>query len=157
MRVAAFVLLLLAALGYAACRGGGPERAMVGISSAMVISDLVLHLFVPPGYASLDFGHFVIDGFGVFSTLVLALTAHRFWPILAAALHILPMMAHFSRAWDLAMHPAAYMILQVSWSWLVPPLLILGTWRHQQRVRRNGSDPSWRSSSRRSPRIEVNN
>lgn len=149
MRVAAFFLLLAVALGYAAWRGGGPEKVMAGIATGMVMSDPLLHHFVPPGYASLDIGHLVIDGFGAASTLVLALVAYRFWPMVAAALHILPMMAHVSRASDLAMHPAAYMIMQVAWSWLVPPLLILATWCHQHRLRESGSDPSWRISSQR--------
>lgn len=149
MRVVTFFLLLSVALGYAVLRGGGPERVMAGIATGMVISDPLLHHFMPLGYASLDVGHLVIDGFGVASTLTLALVAYRFWPMIAAALHILPMMAHASRATDLAMHPAAYMIMQVAWSWLVPPLLIFATWRHQRRLRENGRDPAWRYSSRR--------
>ena len=157
MRVAAFFLLLLVALGYAARRGGGPERVMAGVAIVMVASDPILHRFVPLGYASLDFGHLVIDGFGTTSTLVLGLIAHRFWPMIAAALHLLPLMAHLSRASDLSMHPAAYMIMQVAWSWLVPPLLIFATWRHQQRLQQNGSDPSWRNSSRSSPLSKASN
>ncbi|OWR01244.1 hypothetical protein [Sphingopyxis witflariensis] len=156
MRVAGFFLFLSVALGYAAWRGGGPERAMAGIATVMVISDPILHRFVPPGYASIDFGHLVIDGFGAVSTLTLALVAYRFWPMIAAALHILPMMAHASRASDLLMHPAAYMIMQVAWSWLVPPVLILATWRHQRRLRQNGNDPSWRNASPRLPSSDAN-
>src|SRR3546814_20714076 len=114
MRVVTFFLLLSVALGYAAWRGGGPERVMAGIATGMVISDPLLHHFTPLGYASLDVGHLVIDGFGAASTLTLALVAYRFWPMIAAALHILPMMAHASRATDLAMPPAAYTILPVA-------------------------------------------
>lgn len=147
MRVAAFILILLVALGYAARRGGGPERAMAAIAAVMVLSDQMLHLAMPPRYAGLDLGHLVIDLFGAASTMMLALLAYRFWPMMAAALHILPLLAHLSRAVDLALHPAAYMIMQVATSWLVPPLLILATWFHQRRLRRYGSDPSWFISS----------
>src|SRR3546814_3633906 len=124
---------------------------MAWVAIWMVVSDQIINRMVPLGYALLDFCHIVIDGFGATSTLVLALIAHRFWTMIAAALHLLTLMAHLSRASDLSMHPAAYMIMQVAWSWLVPPFLIFATWRHQQRLQQNGSDPSWRNSSRSSP------
>ena len=149
MRVAIFALFLLAALGYAAWRGGGPERVMAGIAATMVGSDLLLHQFVAPEYAVLDFGHLLIDGFGASATLLLALFAYRFWPMIAAVLHILPLLAHSSRALNLAMEPAAYMVMQVAASWAVPPLLLFATWRHQRRLRTNASYPSWHSSSQR--------
>lgn len=149
MRVAAFILLLLLALGYALRRGGGPERAMAAIAAIMVLADQALHLLIPPHYTGLDVGHLAIDLFGATSTMVLALTAYRFWPMIAAALHILPLLAHLSRYLDIALHPAAYMIMQVASSWLVPPLLVIATWRHQRRIRPSGSEPSWRGSLRR--------
>lgn len=149
MRVAIFVLLLIGALGYAAWRGGAPERAMAGISITLVLLDLILHHFVPPEYAALDAGHLAIDIFGATATLLLALAAHRFWPIIVTVLHMLPLLGHLSRAVDLSMHPAAYMIMQVASSWLVPPLLVVATWRHQRRLHTNGSDPSWHNFSSR--------
>lgn len=152
MRVAAFILILLVALGYALRRGGGPERAMAAIAALMVLSDQMLHLLVPAEYASLDVGHLSIDIFGASSTMLLALISYRFWPMIAAALHILPLLAHLSRYFDIELHPAAYMIMQVASSWLVPPLLIAATWQHQKRVRRSGNDPSWRGSLRSSNR-----
>lgn len=149
MRVAIFLLLLLIALGYAARKGGGPERWMAGILLLMLLADQALHLMVPARYGAVDLGHFTIDIFGAMATGLLALVAHRFWPMVAAVLQLLPLLAHFSRFVNLEMHPAAYMTMQVSASWLLPPLLVLATWRHQQRLRRRGSDQSWQSLSRR--------
>ncbi len=125
---------------------------MVLIAISMVGSDQLLHLLVNPEYGSLDLGHFLIDLFGAGSTLTLALVAYRFWPMMAAALHILPLVAHLSRLLDFSLHPAAYMIMQVASSWLVPPLLVLATWHHQRRLKRYGSDPSWHISWRSPPR-----
>lgn len=147
MRVAAFILLLVLALGYALRRGGGPERTMVAIGVTMVLSDQILHLAVDAEYLRLDLGHLAIDLFGSAATILLAMMALRFWPMVAAVLHTLPMLAHWSRALDVSMHPAAYMIMQVASSWLVPPLLVIATWHHRQRLLQNGSDPSWRSLS----------
>lgn len=146
MRVALFVAFLLAALAYAVWRGGGPERTMAGIALIMVGSDVVLHHFVPVEFAALDTGHLIIDLFGATSTILLALCAHRCWPMFVAVLHTLPLLAHTSRFLDVTMHPAAYLTMQVASSWLVPPILILATWRHRQRLRRTVSDPSWQAS-----------
>lgn len=144
-----FLAILLVALGYAVRRGGGPERAMAAIAIAMVVSDAALHRFVPVEFATLDTGHLVIDLFGASSTTLLALVAHRFWPMCAAVLHILPLLAHSSRILDVTLHPAAYLTMQVTPSWLIPPILILATWRHQRRLAQTCNDPSWHASSLR--------
>ncbi|HWT42155.1 MAG TPA: hypothetical protein VN034_03060 [Sphingopyxis sp.] len=123
---------------------------MAMILIAMLIADQALHLFVPARLDALDSGHLAIDLFAAIATMALALTAHRFWPLAAAALQLLPLLAHFSRAADLSVHPAAYLTMQVFASWLLPPLLVLGTWRHRKRLRTCGSDPSWHASWRRS-------
>lgn len=150
MRVAIFLALLAMALGYALWKGGSPERTMMAILIAMVIADQTLHLFVPAGYAMVDTGHLAIDLVAAAATVLLALVAHRFWPMVAAVFQILPLLAHVSRAIDLAMHPAAYMMMQVAASWCLPPLLVLATWRHRQRLARTGSDRSWQPFWRRS-------
>ena len=147
MRVAIFLLIMLVAIGYALRKGGGPERAMAAIATLMIASDQTLHLLIPPTYAALDTGHLAIDIFGASATMFLALIAYRFWPMIAAALHILPLLAHLSRYFDIALHPAAYMIMQVASSWPVAPLLIVATWRHQRRMTQHGSEQSWRGSS----------
>lgn len=116
---------------------------MVAIASLMVVLDAILHQVVPPEFTSLDTGHLVIDLFGAVTTITLALKAHRFWPMGIAVLHILPLLAHSSRALDLAMHPVAYLVMQVAPSWLVAPILIGATWQHRRRLRAFGSDPSW--------------
>ncbi len=48
---------------------------------------------------------FALDLFGASATFVLAMTAYRFWPIVAAVLHALPLLAHVSRAVDVSMNP----------------------------------------------------
>jgi len=146
MRSALFIAFLLVALVYALRRGGGPERAMAAIAAAMVLSDKLLHLMVPPEFAGLDLGHLAIDLTGAGATFLLAMIAHRFWPMIAAVLHIFPLLAHLARALHVPMHPIAYLTMQVAVSWLVPPLLILATWRHRRRMAANGSDPSWHGS-----------
>lgn len=143
-----FLAFLAVAVGYAAWKGGGPERVMAAIAVTMVGSDQILHLFVPPNFASLDTGHLAIDVFGAAATVTLALLAHRYWPMCIAALHLAPLLAHTSRILDMALHPAAYLAMQVATSWPVPAILIVATWRHQRRQARGDSEPSWQISSR---------
>jgi len=151
MRIAIFAAMLLAALIYAARKGGGPERVMVGIAVIILLWDRLLVNLGRVTYESVDMGYFAQDLFGASATLLLALCANRFWPLLAAVLHTLPLLAHFARAADVAVNPAVYLTMQVAASWIVPPLLISATWRHQKRLRRAGSYPSWRKWSRSSP------
>ncbi|MBL0770094.1 hypothetical protein JI743_14890 [Sphingopyxis sp. DHUNG17] len=151
MRIAIFASLLLIALIYAVWKGGGPERAMVGIAVTIVIWDRILVGFGLVSYHSLDIGYLLLDVFGAAATLALALVAYRFWPIPVAILHALPLLAHLSRAADLSISPKVYLTMQVGSSWLLPPLLILATWHHQRRLKRFGSDPSWHVSWRSLP------
>lgn len=149
LRIACFLTLLFLAVFYALRKGGGPERAMAFILLAMLAADQLLHLVAPARLTTLDIGHLAIDLAAAAATLALALTAHRFWPLGAAALQFLPLLAHFSRAADISVHPIAYLTMQVFASWLLPPLLALGTWRHRKRLRVCGSDRSWHASWRR--------
>lgn len=150
VRIAIFLTILLAALAYALRKGGGPERAMALILIAMAAADQILHLFIPPRFTSVDAGHLAIDLAAAAASVTLALLAHRFWPMLAAVLQILPLMAHIGKVADITVHPVAYLTMQVSASWLLPPLLVFATWRHQKRLRTNGSDRSWHGLSRQS-------
>jgi hypothetical protein len=150
MRTAIFAAVLLIALVYALRRGGGPERAMVAIAVTIVIWDRIMVSAGIYVYHSLDLGYLALDLFGSLATIALAMTAYRFWPMVAAVLHTLPLLAHFSRVVDVSMNPVVYLTMQVAVSWCLPPLLIVATWRHQQRLKLDGSDPSWRGSLRRS-------
>lgn len=154
IRIAIFVMLLIAVAAFAFRKGGGPERAMAIILMTMAGADQALHLFVPPRFASIDTGHLAIDLAAAIATTLLALVAHRFWPMIAAVFQILPLTAHVGKAADMSVHPIAYQTMQVAASWPLLLLLALATWRHMRRLRANGSDRSWHASWRRSnPRI----
>lgn len=155
MRIVIFLILLLMASAYALWKGGGPERMMATILLGMLVVDQLVHLLIPAQFASVDTAHLALDLIAALLTFMLAMTAHRFWPMVAAVLQTLPLLAHLSRLADVGMHPIAYLTMQVAASWLLPPLLAAATWRHQTRLRRSGSDQSWQPSSLQShlPRV----
>lgn len=157
LRITIFVTLLLLALAYTLRKGGGPERAVAAILILMALADQALHLFVPVEFLAVDTGHLMIDLAAAAATMAVALTAYRFWPMIAAVLQCLPLLAHTTRAIDIGLHPVAYLTMQVAASWLLPPLLVAATWQHQRRLALHGSDRSWLGSSPPSTRTEATN
>lgn len=143
VRVAVLLMLLIAALGYAFWRGGAPERVMAALWLVLLAADPILHVVEPLDYQFVDRGHLAIDIVGSAGAFIIALYAYRFWPLIVAPLQFLPILAHFSRAIDFTMHPTAYLIMQVASYWPLTPILIIGTWRHYQRAKRDGSEPDW--------------
>ncbi len=150
-----FLILLLMASFYALWKGGGPERVMASILLALLVTDQSLHLLIPVQFITVDTVHLATDLIAAAATFTLAMFAHRFWPLVAAAVQMLPLLAHATRLADVSMHPIAYLTMQVAASWLLPPLLAVGTWRHQTRLKRNGSDQSWQPSSLQSSLPQV--
>src|SRR3546814_8252798 len=98
----------------------------------MALADQALHLFVPVEFLAVDTGHLMIDLAAAAATMAVALTAYRFWPMIAAVLQCLPLLAHTTRAIDISLHPVAYLTMQVAASWLLPPLLVAATWRSEE-------------------------
>src|SRR3546814_11732549 len=97
----------------------------------------------------------MIDLAGAAATMAVALTAYRFWPMIAAVLQCLPLLAHTTRAIDIGLHPVAYLTTQVAAYWLLPPLLVAATWQHQRRLALHGRVRSWLGPSPPSSRPEA--
>src|SRR3546814_5574590 len=114
LRIVIFLILLLMASAYALWKGGGPERVMATILLGMLVVDQLVHLLIPAQFASVDTAHLALDLIAALLTFMLAMTAHRFWPLVAAVLQTLPLLAHFSRPSDVGMHPLAYLTLQLA-------------------------------------------
>ncbi len=142
-----FIAFLLVALAYCAAArrwagaGGGRDRPC-----RMVTSDQLLHRWFRPSL-QVSISAILRDrprGAGV--TIALGDDRTSLLADVGAVLHIFPLPAHLAKALDVPMHPIAYLTMQVAVSWLLPPLLIFGTFRHQRRLAANGSDPSWHGS-----------
>ena len=132
---------------YALWRGGGPERF---VTLAFMLAALGTALFNLPAsqrFYSVAIGVFAVDVVLFLALLVIALKADRFWPLLVVSLQAVTILAHLIKFADPDLIRRAYSIMAAVWSYPQLILLVVGTARHQARLRRDGSDPSWRGSS----------
>lgn len=145
-----YYTLLLLCLGYALLKGGAPER--IGTTIVLVGSLLTLATVSSQArsYASVETGVFIVDVVTLLAFLALALRANRFWPLWIAALQLIGTLGHVIKLFDPALMPKAYAFAAVFWSYPMLLLIVIGTWRHQRRLKCVGLDPSWMSSPARS-------
>jgi hypothetical protein len=145
-----YYTLLLLCWSYAALRGGAPER----IGATVILAGSLLTLATlstrSSSYGSVETGVFVVDLACLTAFLVLALRAERFWPTWVAALQLLGTSGHLVKLVDPTLLPRAYAFAAIFWTYPMLLLLVLGTWRHQQRLKRFGVDRSWSNFSARS-------
>lgn len=133
---------LIVGCGYAAVRGGSPERwGALALIVTAVLSNLAAYAsqrhFVSP-----DLGLIVVDLIYLAAAVALALRAQRYWPMWIAALQLDVILTHLLKFSSFA-PPFSYAF--ALWLWGIPmPLLIgWGAWRHRQRIKQWGLDPAW--------------
>lgn len=147
LHVATFYACLLAACGYAFARGGGPERTVATIMLAGVAATRLTLSSPAIRYRDVETTTLAIDAAVLAGFVMVALRADRRWPMAIAALHGLSVAAHLAREVSPDMIRAVYKTVMVVWVYPQLALLAIGTRRHRTRLRRNGADPSWSSSS----------
>jgi hypothetical protein len=135
---------------YALFKGGIPERmgtSILALASALTVAALSSPATV---YISIESGVFVVDLACFTAFLVLALRANRYWPLWIAGLQLIGTSAHAVKLAYPEVIPKAYAFVTVFWGYPMLLILVLGTFRHQQRLARFGVDRSWSSSWGRS-------
>jgi hypothetical protein len=152
LKVAFYFSLLFVCWAYALLKGGAPERSgatIIGVGSILT----VLAASGPANrFGSVEVGIFLVDAACLVAFLVLALRAERYWPLWIAGLQLLGTAGHAVKLVDPEILRRAYWFIQGFWSYPMLLLIVLGTWRHQQRLTRFGVDRSWSSSWGRSGR-----
>ena len=144
-----FDFLLLLCCGYALLRGGAPER--IGACIFLVATALTYASVSGPAsrYSSVEVGILVVDVATLVGLLALALRAERYWPLWVAGFQLIGTAGHVVRVVDPSVIRWGYAFALAFWSYPMLLILVLGTWRHQQRLAQNGVDKSWSSSSDR--------
>lgn len=138
-----YAVLLESCWLYALARGGTPERfgaltLLLGYALTVVATTNST-----VSSSSVEIGVLVVDLLCLAALVTLAIRAERFWPLWLAALQLLTVAAHGAKFADPETIRRAYEFLMVFWSYPMIFLLIVGTWRHQQRISRLGYDRAW--------------
>lgn len=129
---------------YALWRGGAPERLGATI---LAVASLLTGAAIsgPASFRSVEIGALLVDLLCLVAFLVLALRAERYWPLWVAALQIVGTAVHAVRFVDPDIIHRTYAFMVSIWAYPMIALMVVGTWRHQQRLARLGSDKSWSS------------
>jgi hypothetical protein len=143
-----FILLWLGVCVYALWRGAQPERFVAAIF--LVAAPLSSALYSGTRWHGMQLGIFTLDVLMLILLLMIAFRANRYWPIGIAAMQLLQVIGHLLKLADPQMLTVIYWISAVVWAYPMLLLLLLGTVRHRNRVKRLGPEPSWSNSSPRS-------
>ena len=140
MRLLLFWLLMALSTGYAFARGGAPER----LAAAMLLTAAVASALISaPDWAYVATGLLLIDLALLGGLTIVMLRADRFWPILLVAMQAITVMVHWARFTDPAMIGWAYVVMVALFAYPMQAFLIIGTLRHQRRIRLTGNDADW--------------
>ncbi len=141
-----FLATSIAACGYAAVRGGAPERILGGGIFAAILSTWALSFLFRPdqgAYATMELAVAATD-LALFGLMVaVALTSTRFWPILMAGMQGSGLLGHLAKPLGPDIIPKAYFAIVAFWGFPIVLLLAVATWRHGMRLRRYGVDYAW--------------
>lgn len=141
-----YAILFLFGLVYAAVRGGAPERVGAAI---IFVGNILTILVASPWHTHferVEVGMALVDGLVLAAFVPLMMKANRVWPIWVTSVQGLGFLSHIPILLGPLVLPQAYVILQGAGGWPIMALLIVGTRAHRLRIRRNGTDISWRSS-----------
>lgn len=143
MILLAFLLLSAACCGYAALRGGGPERLTAAIFMMGISASVAISIRMPPPPDGFQSAIFVVDITMLFVLGWVMLFARRYWPIAMTAFQLLAVMGHLIRLLEPEIVPVLYWVANAFWA--VPQMIVLAvaTRRHQGRLSRYGRDPAW--------------
>lgn len=129
--------------------GGGPERIVAATWLVMFELGTALHDWLFGDTRQLE----TIDWFFASTDfiagaiwLAVALYANRNYTLWIAALQLLAVIAHFSRALTEVITPIAYAVMVIAPGWLQLLFLAIGLSRHVMRKRRYGQYRDWRVS-----------
>lgn len=127
-------------------RGGPPERVGILIAwIASVASNLAILASVGIRFQQVEHGVFIVDLATAGAFLALALCADRFWPLWVAGIHLVGLATHAAMLMSPTVVPWVYAWIQGFWAYPIVALMVIGSVRHQKRLRRYGADRSWNS------------
>ncbi|MEO0439823.1 MAG: hypothetical protein AAF067_02990 [Pseudomonadota bacterium] len=145
-RMQFFLTLFFLTNAYAAVWGGKPERIAVAIFVPGFLFTTLLFSPLTQRFGNVEFEVMLVDLAMLIAFVTMALYAERFWPLWMSAMQAIQVISHLPIIFIPELLPQAYGAVIIVWSYPMLFLLAIGTWRHQQRLRKFGADRSWSSS-----------
>lgn len=130
-----YISLLVLTCGYALHRGGRYERLAAIICIVATVATVSVNSPLSHRYVGIEGGALAVDIAALAAFVVIALQSDRFWPLWVAGLQLTTSLAHFLKAVQPDLIPQAYGAAVRFWSYPILLIIIIGTWRYQQRLR----------------------
>ncbi len=147
MRLLVFLVLLSLVLAFALWKGGAPERFVATFLGTAAVATWLVVSSGDEVFQSMEIGIAVVDLCLFAGMLIIALHADRYWTLWITAFQLIQVLAHLPEILVPQLLPEVYGLIISVWSYPMLLLLFAGTYRHQQRVTRFGSDKSWSNFS----------
>ena len=128
---------------YAWWQGGSPERWVGTVLFFGAIATIAVREEWSSRYFDAEHRVMVVDTLVLAAMALVALRAHRSWPVLVVSLHAMSTASHWARLLDTAASETIYAIMATLSGYTVPLVVIGGTMAHRRRLKRDGADPSW--------------
>lgn len=143
LNMVVFSALMISSTALALWRGGPPEKIAAIMFTLSAYYTYAMLSASTPSFRSIELGILVVDIILLVALVVLALRADRFWPLWLAALQLVGTAAHGAKFVDPSLADRIYAFLLAVWAYPTVLLLFVGTWRHQKRLARFGTDRAW--------------
>ncbi len=141
--IAAFFAFFGAVIMLGAIMGGKPERYGVLTLLAMFAVQIVLYSTVGrPNWDGVDLVSTTADFVGFVGFTIIALNADRRWPLVAAAMQLISLMAHYSQGFEV-MVGGAYADFKAMPTLTAILTLLFGVLFHRHRLYVHGEDRDW--------------
>lgn len=130
-----FWLLLVVACVYAQRRGGLPERVVAAQLLTAAVLTVLCRAGVSIRYSSIDLGVVLIDALLLIGLITVAVSVDRAWPIPLTSLQAIAVLGHFCKLVNPELWRLGYALMTTAPAYPAVILLIVGTYRHDQRAR----------------------
>jgi hypothetical protein len=129
-------LLLTAVAAYATFRGRTDERAAALTCVLATVATVVLSSPWTQRFGRVESGVLLVDLLTLAAFTAIALRTSRFWPLWVAGFQLTSTFAHALKAIHFSLIPQVYAAAERVWVYPIFLAIVVGTWRTQQRLRR---------------------
>lgn len=143
--VVLFSVIQTAVSGFAFWKGGPPERIMASMLLVAFVASVYIGAQGQDDFITIAIPILMVDGMLFAGMVGLALKADRYWPLWIAGIHATTLTTHLIKALNPSLLPTVYALAAALSSFPIMIILVVATFRHQERVRQHGTDFSWSS------------